>query len=157
VSDEILSQLRDIHWPAPVSMWPFALGVYGLLFFVLVLLVLVVFFVVSRIRRRTILNALLTEFSLIQTKFEDDLDAAALQASLSALLKRIIIHKNPTTLHRAFNLNEQKGALERTFPSAKRTAQIIELLEKDRYAKAPNVDGAYLLELVHEQLKRCRI
>lgn len=157
MNEDILQQLRDIHWPAPPSIWPLAMGYYVVLAAVtIVALVLLYYFIWGRVRLQQ-KRSILRELSHIETSYENDPDVAHLQASVSALLRRIIFLKDPKNAERSIDLVCADGVLAKIFSDRKKTEHLVTLLSKDRFHKAPDVDGALLLKLTREQIKRCRI
>ncbi|HXW53585.1 MAG TPA: DUF4381 domain-containing protein [Myxococcota bacterium] len=157
MNEEILSQLKDIHWPKPPPFWPLAIGYYGAFILALILLASGVFFAWRWQKRQKIRRAITQEFLLIRKNFADDLDVARLQASISALLRRIIFHKSQSGHAKNADLKALATPLEKIFPNREKNDLIIDLVETDRFMKSPRVDGEHLLKLVGEQLKRCRI
>ncbi len=103
------------------------------------------------------MRVIANEFQIIQSDFEEDLDVARLQASVSSLLRRMVYYRNPEGIPKNADLPELKMVLGDIFPNTEKNDLIIDLVKKDRFVKSPHLDGAHLLQLVGEQLKRCRI
>lgn len=153
--EEILSQLRDIHEAKPPSWWPPAPGYYLLVLLFLLALLLGLFII--RLRKRWRLKkAILRELKSIEDQFYAHQDISSLQGSLSALFRRLALLKMSGVDGR-LDLDEMALILVRIMPNQERTLSIIELLKRDRFHKAPQIDGALLLSLSREQIKRCRI
>jgi hypothetical protein len=157
VNKEILSQLRDIHWSTPATIWPLAFGYYVVLIPLILCAIAMLYFFVFKQKSRRLKKEIMHEFLIIESCFAQDSDVANLQCSLNALLRRIVFLKRPEEFERSSDLDRMNSTLIDIFPRRKMTAQLIELLKKDRFHKDPDVDGMLLLNLVREQIKRCRI
>lgn len=153
--EEVLTQLRDIHGASPPSWWPPAPGYYMILFALLVFAVcgIVGLRMRSRLRLR---KAILFELKAIEDDFYHHNNVGSLQASLSALFRRIA-HLKARGDMRFLDLDEAAHILLGMMPNQEETRSIIDLLKTDRYHKAPQVDGTLLISLSREQIKRCRI
>lgn len=154
---EILSQLRDIHWPPSPSFWPPAIGYY--LAGILSLGVsLAAFLLLRRMwRRRQIKQEIISELNTIESHFLAHQDVGHLQGELVALCRRLLLSKQPVKINKAADFEEIARALITLMPRPQHTKNLLELLQKDRFHKHPNVDGYVLLNLAREQIKRCRI
>ncbi len=153
--DELMVQLKDIHLASPPLWWPPAFGYYLAVFAALIIIALGVL-VYRHLRRARMSKTLLRELIAIEEEFSATKDSAKLQASLSALFRRLAFSVDET-LSRAIDLDETLPTLSRISPDENRMHVIIDLLKVDRYRKHPAVDGALLISLAREQLKRCRI
>lgn len=87
-----LSQLRDLHLPKPVSVWPLAPGYY-LLFFIAILVLVVGFFIFSKFnKKRKLKKAALNEVLLIEQKYHaHKLSKARALQGLSILIRRLLL------------------------------------------------------------------
>jgi len=157
MQDDVLSQLRDIHWPGPVSFWPPAFGYY------MVLLVLVAISVIAwylfgfrRVKRR-LKKQLIKELLAIESDFLLHRNNGTLQAAVSSLLKRLAFFAGPPHLPRAASLDEITAVLLQILPEKESTLHLVELLKKERFQKDPAIDGEKLLMIARTQIKRCRI
>lgn len=156
VNDDPLSELRDIHWPKPIGIWPLAIGYYlTIIILLLVIFGLVYYFLVGR-RRRRLRNGIRQELSLIEDQFLNNGDVAMVQAMISALLKRLVFFKYGDMFQKSSELSSMTGAINKILPGNK-TKKLLELLSQERFQKFPAVDGKLLLNLAREQIKRCRI
>lgn len=157
VNQEILKELRDIHWPEPPAIWPFAFGYYVVLaLLILAALATIYFFLWGRTRQK-LRKAIMGELNLMETAFVSDGDTARLQTAIGALLRRMVFLRNPDDLSRASDLDQMAPTLMKILPNAKKTTQLIEYLKRDRFKRSPSIDGVLLVNLVREQIKRCRI
>jgi hypothetical protein len=156
MNEEILSQLKDIHWPKPPSIWPLALGYYVVIFLGLVILAFLGYFFFVVRKRLKFRRIILSELSLIELAYIKSPDAARVQASICALLRRILFYKSKN-LSPSFDLLEAQETLLNLFPDREKLGNLITLLNKDRFHKSPDVDGLLLIKLVREQFKKCRI
>lgn len=82
-----LSQLRDIHLPAPISWWPPAVG-WWLLLLLLIVLVAVGYWFYLRHQRQQWRRDALAELQRLQ---QQQLSAKELVTALSMLLRRVAI------------------------------------------------------------------
>lgn len=84
MSQDLLSQLRDIHYPPPISIWPLAIGWY-VVFALLVLLFLLAGYLWYRyIKRHRLKKIVLMRLEKLQTMQQN----ADIAEELSMLLKR---------------------------------------------------------------------
>ena len=155
MNPEILNQLKDIHEPMPPSSWPLAIGYYIVFAVIAMVVGMVLYFFLGKKSRR-LKKTVLLELSDIESAFVNDADTARLQASVAALLRRMVFTKQKD-VSRAIELCQIEHALFRVFTNRDKTKTIIELIEKDRYRSMPDIDGSVLLNLVREQIKQCRI
>jgi hypothetical protein len=157
MNEEILSQLRDVHWPKPPSIWPLAIGYYlAILIFIFLMFFLVKYILWGR-KKRKLKKQIIRELSMIESRYIRDRDIAQLQSSIDAFLRRLVFHKHPNKFSKASDLDEIFLALVKILPNQKKTEHVIELVKKDRFHRNPSIDGDLLLNLVREQVVRCRI
>jgi hypothetical protein len=107
-------------------------------------------------RLRRIRQSILDELRDIEAQFLAHKEVSHLQASLSALFRRLAFLKM-NELARDVDLPDLLPVLFKILPHREKTLAIVELLSKDRYQKDPKVDGSLLMRLSYEQVKRCRI
>jgi cbb3-type cytochrome oxidase subunit 3 len=86
-----LSQLHDIHLPAPVSWWPLAIG-WWLLLLLIIILVALGYWFYRRHQRQQWRREALAELRQLQ---QQQLAAKALVVELSKLLRRVAITRFP--------------------------------------------------------------
>jgi hypothetical protein len=153
--EELMSQLKDIHAAQRPLWWPPAPGYYLMVGLVL-LLVVVIFFAFRFHRRRRVKQTFLRELSLIENDFIAHNDNAILQASLSALFRRLAFFA-VGDLPKNSELDGIAPVLYKLSRDKKRVDAIIDMLKVERFQKMPKVDGPLLISLSREQIKRCRI
>ena len=95
MSSSGLDQLRDIHMPAHVSMWPFAWGWYVLGSFVILFSVLLVVWMVKAIKRYWFKRMVLKELYGIEMAYQHSRQGGKAASSISILLKRVAIARFP--------------------------------------------------------------
>lgn len=156
MQEDILKDLKDIHWPGPPSWWPPAFGYYTVLAALVVLALALWFFYGLGSLQRRIKREIMSELARINAQFLETSNVSELQSSVSALLKRIAFFVGDDVEKNA-RLSDLAPALLKTLPDREKTMQLIELVEKDRFHPHPDVDGNVLLTLAREQIKRCRI
>lgn len=90
---DLLHSLRDIHYPDPVKLWPFAIGWYILIgLFLIIVLGLLFYFYRKWLRQH--LKRLVLE-RLQQLQIQQDNTQLNVAAELSMLLKRAVLAKYP--------------------------------------------------------------
>lgn len=144
-----LSQLRDIHLPAPVSWWPPAPGWWGVLALLLLLGALAYVFYSRRRRNRWRRSAL--------SELEGLRDAAPEQMlrGLSVLLRRVAISRFPRRDVAALTGEAWLVFLDRILGDGTEfQSGVGRVLISGPYADDARVDGAYLLALCERWIKR---
>ncbi|MCB1691753.1 MAG: DUF4381 domain-containing protein [Pseudomonadales bacterium] len=86
-----LAQLRDIHVPAPIDMWPLAPGWWILVAFAVLLVVAILGWLYARWRRNQYRRDALAELDRLRTRYESAPDNVAYIADYSTLLKRVAL------------------------------------------------------------------
>ncbi len=153
--EEIISQLRDIHGAPSPSFWPLAPGYYLVAFAIILVVVLILAF--RRVWGRTrVRKLMLGELALIEEQFGSHQDLAELQASISALFRRLAFFAEPKLIKNA-DFDRVLPVLARVMADQKRMQTIVDILNQNRFSKNPNVDGPHLINLSREQIKQCRI
>ena len=145
-----LSQLRDIHLPAPVSWWPPAPGWWGLLALLFIVVGLVVWF--YRRRRRNRWRAIaLTELARLRTTQPE-----GLLSDLSVLLRRVAISRFPRREVAALTGEDWLAFLDRTLAdnTAFRSGAGRAFLRGPYGKDGPEVDVGSLLDLCERWIKR---
>lgn len=157
MNTDVLKDLRDIHMPEAPSVWPLAIGYYVVLVLLGIAVVAILYYVLIERKNRRLKKEIWQELNALDARYQSDGDNAAVQAGATALLKRLVFLKNRRELSRASDLDDLMEALNEMFPNQEKTAQLIALIKKDRFSKQPDIDGALLLTMLREQIKRCRI
>jgi hypothetical protein len=86
-----LEQLRDLHLPEEIGMWPPAAGWWLLGGLVLLAVIGIVVFV--RLRRRSLRLHALRELEALQERWSTDSDFQTMAAEVSMLLRRIALQR----------------------------------------------------------------
>ena len=89
-----LSQLHDIHLPAPVSAWPFAPG-YLALGLVAAVVILVVLLMRYDQKKSRLKQQALAKLSLIEQRYLEHRNSSLAAADISALLKQVALMHFP--------------------------------------------------------------
>jgi hypothetical protein len=153
--EEVLSKLKDIHWPISPSWWPLAPGYY-VVALLLVVLICIAIKLVFGAKKRQLRKAIEQEFMLIESNFREGGDVALLQGSLAALLKRLVFTKYPEH-EKGASLEHMTPLIHKILPDEQKNQTLILLLHQDRFKKDPAIDAELLLNLTRRQIKRCRI
>jgi len=88
-----LDQLKDIHLPHGVSIWPLAPVYYGIILICIFAIGLIIFFVLRHRQAAKVPKAALKTLADIQNRFADDNNFHHATKSLSILLKRVCLAK----------------------------------------------------------------
>jgi hypothetical protein len=91
MTNNLLQQLRDIHYPPRVSMWPLAWGWYLLFAVIIIALLGISYFWYKYYRKHRIKRLVLQRLALLQTQCE--LSNSKVAEELSTLLKRAVLAK----------------------------------------------------------------
>src|SRR6516165_10054078 len=89
---DLLSQLRDIHLPPPITIWPLALGWYLLLAFFIILMLIAIYFWLSYLKKHHLKKCVMKRLEELQQ--EQNLHHAVSE-ELSVLLKRAALATFP--------------------------------------------------------------
>jgi len=87
-----LSQLRDIHLPSPIGVWPPALGWWILGILAIVLLLFLTYRIVKALVNNRYRRHGINELRSIFNEFEQHQNCSALALNINVLLKRICLH-----------------------------------------------------------------
>lgn len=153
--DELMSKLKDIHWPDAPSMWPLAQGYYWAFLIIAAFIGLIIYCIAGRTRRQ-LRRTIKAEMLQIEHTFRTDKNAAELQARVAALVRRLVFQKIPP-LKKDVTLVELLPQIMKVMPAANDTEQLVFLLEQDRFKREITVDAELLLHLAKKQIKKCRI
>jgi len=128
-----LEQLRDIHLPDAVPMWPPAPGWW----FAFGIMILAATVVCLRIRahRRSLRRAALRELDTVENSYRITSDAAVLARSLSALLRRTALARFGRERVAGLYGNEWIEFLAATTPAASATVASADALTRTMYAR----------------------
>ncbi|MFZ4076962.1 MAG: DUF4381 domain-containing protein [Legionellaceae bacterium] len=106
-----LSQLRDIHLPHPVSVWPIAPGYYAITL-ALVLICVIIFFAHHYYQRATPKREALKQLDDLLISYQNHQDAQAAIAGVSMLLKRVALVYFPRATVASLHTTEWLNFLE---------------------------------------------
>ena len=128
-----LAQLRDIHLPDAVHMWPPAPG-WWFAFGLMVLAVTVIFLRV-RANRRSLRRAALRELDSVENSYRITSDAAVLARSLSALLRRTALARFGRARVAGLHGQEWIEFLAATTPAGSAAVASTDALTRTMYAR----------------------
>jgi len=129
---QALSDLRDIHLPGAVTVWPLAPG-WWLIFGGLVALTVGVLLHL-RARRRSVKRAAVRELDGIEASFRSSRDVARLALSLATLLRRVAIARFPRRDVASLHGRDWSRFLVRTSGDRGLTVEIVHDLSLAVYA-----------------------
>lgn len=92
------SGLRDIHLPESIGWWPPAPGWWVVVALLILAVCLVLFWLVRRHRRLSVLRAALGELERIEHHCQEGADHTHLVGAISVLLRRVAISVEPRSL-----------------------------------------------------------
>lgn len=84
----LLEQLPDIDLPAPIGIWPLAVGWYAVIAVVGVFILVAIGYYVQRARKLRPRKLILRKLADLQLRYAADHDAVNLAADVSALLRK---------------------------------------------------------------------
>lgn len=93
MNNDLLQQLRDIHYPMPISFWPLAVGWYVLIFIFLATLLLGLYYWYKTYRKHRVKRLVLQRLQELETQQSEY--NQAISDELSMLLKRAALAKYP--------------------------------------------------------------
>lgn len=88
MTNPLIQELRDIHLPDAISVWPLAMGWYLLITLAIVLLTLMIHYFIRRSRRLQPRRYVLQRLTALREHAAKESDHAAIAAELSSLLRR---------------------------------------------------------------------
>lgn len=88
MNNPLLKQLRDIHLPEPISLWPLAIGWYFLGALLIIVISLLSVHFIRRSRRLQPRHYLLKRLENLRERYQQEGDAKVIAAELSILLRR---------------------------------------------------------------------
>ncbi len=128
-----LEQLRDIHLPDAVPIWPPAPG-WWFAFGIMILATTVVFLRI-RAHRRSLRRAALRELDTVENSYRITSDAAVLARSLSALLRRTALARFGRDRVAGLHGNEWIEFLATTTPAGAAAVASADALTRTMYAR----------------------
>jgi hypothetical protein len=90
-----LKQLRDIHLPDPISLWPIAIGWYFLGALLIIYFALLITYFIRRSRRLQSRRYLLKRLEDLREQYQTEADARTIAVELSILLRRACLVSFP--------------------------------------------------------------
>lgn len=94
-ANDMLKQLRDIHMPDPVSLWPLTPGWYVLAALVLMLLSLLVYGILQYRKRHQSQRYVLTQLDKLQQQHQAGISEGEVLSELSTLMRRFVLAHYP--------------------------------------------------------------
>jgi hypothetical protein len=151
MSDDLLKQLRDIHYPEPISLWPLAPGWYGLLVICLCLLGLGWFLWLRYCKKhelRKIVLLRIDELMIRQTASQN------VAEELSMLLKRAVLAHYPRHEVAALYGEQWLAFLDKTSKSKNFSQGLGRLLIVSPYRGKQQKLPEQLFEIIKNWVKR---
>lgn len=140
-----VAELRDIHMPDPVSLWPLAPG-WWLLLALLVISILIGLAIYGYWRHA--LRFRQQALRQLKHHYQQDDDALFLQHT-AALLKRTALHRHPEWA--AMNGEQWQQSLQTVMPT-----DIARLIAVSRYQRQPDFDKAAVYQAAVHWIRKHR-
>lgn len=86
-----LAQLKDIHLPEPISWWPLAIGWYGLMVLIFLLIFAIAYLMHKRHINALAKNKALELLKTYKEQYQKDNNAQLTSARISELLRRVAL------------------------------------------------------------------
>lgn len=147
-----LQNLKDIHLPKAIPMWPLAPG-WILLFFVLIgILGYVIYFIYQRKRKRQTILFILQQLKALQALTQHNPDNINITAQLSILMRRAALHYYKRDEVAGLSGEAWLQFLNVSGNTTQFTLKIGQLLIDAPYCKQHSADLSDLFSLVHNWL-----
>lgn len=153
--EEMLNQLKDIHWSVLPSFWPLPFAYYAV-FMVLCLMLIVLWAFLRVQKKQRIRREIFHELNQIEAHFRRHNDGVWVQNQLCALVRRLIIHKGASE-YKAREFLECEPIFKKIFTVDASFQDFLTMIEHDRFKQHANLDVERMLFLAQRQFKRCRI
>lgn len=151
-----LAQLRDIHTPEAIGLWPPAPGWWLLALLVAGGLIALIIWRLLRHRRLAYKREALAEWQHIHARYLQDRNAEALLADLSVLLKRTCITRYGRDEVAGLTGEQWLAFLDQTGKCTEFTQGAGRALVSQRFIPHPQLDGPALLDVTLRWLnKQC--
>ena len=142
-----LKQLRDIHLPDPISLWPLAMGWYFLGAVLIIYIALLITYFIRRSRRLQSRRYLLKRIEDLREQYQTEADARAIAVELSMLLRRASLVSFPRREVAGLQGEQWLGFLDETGSTREFTEGIGRVLLTAPYQHQAQFDVSELLNL----------
>lgn len=148
MNNPVLSQLRDIHLPEPISWWPLAIGWYFLGAFFVGIVGIILFVLLRRYRKQGARRFLIKRLEALREQYQRESDARIIAAELSILLRRASLILAPRNEVASLKGEQWLEFLDRTGDTQEFSKGIGRVLISAPYQKETQFDVNHLLDLV---------
>lgn len=143
----ILKELRDIHTPDGVALWPLAPSWWLLLVGMVIVLFVWIWWRWLNVRKRS-LKAFLSKLMLLQLQYQKTNDMTHFISALSILMRRYVLSLYPRRQVAALTGDEWLAFLDRTGGNGEFSRGIGRILKTGPYTLHAYCDVAQLLDCV---------
>lgn len=143
----ILKELRDIHTPDGVALWPLAPSWWVLLVGMMISLLVWMWWRRLKVKKRG-LKAFLSKLMLLQMQYQKTNDMSHLISALSILIRRFVLSLYPRQQVAALTGDEWLAFLDRTGGNGDFSQGIGRILKAGPYTLHAYCDVALLLDCV---------
>ena len=149
-----LSQLRDIHLPAPVGWWPPAPGWWFILFAAIAIFAVLACFWRRRFVKKRYRRIAVREMALLRTR--DTGNIAAVLVEVSALLRRVAIQTFGRQEVARLSGDAWLSFLDRTGRTSGFSSGAAKVLGSDIYRPAVEADIKQVLDIAEKWIREHR-
>lgn len=156
-SENLLQNLRDIHYPEPISNWPAAPGWYILAIIIIVSSIFLGITAYRLYKQYKIRKRLLAQIQQLENLHQTEPNAIQPFIELSTLVKRYLFLLYPKKQVASLNGEEYLSFLDRISKTLDYTKGMGRLMISAPYMGAPPKDAGELFGLVKSLIKQKRV
>ncbi|RLP52789.1 MAG: DUF4381 domain-containing protein [Ketobacter sp.] len=149
-----LAQLKDIHLPESIGIWPPAIGWWLLAIILLALVIGGLIWLLKRHQATAYKRVAQAQLQEIESRFQKDKDYRQLLSDLSVLLKRTCITRYGRARVAGLTGKEWLKFLDEAGSTQDFTQGPGKVLVSERFQPTPNANSQALLQLVQSWLKK---
>lgn len=148
---DLLKQLRDIHYPPPIPVWPLAMGWYILFGLLIVVAILVAYLWIQQIKKQLLKKIVLKRLDELEEQQHVQQDVAE---ELSMLLRRAALAKYPRHVVAGLYGEEWLNFLNKTAMTTEFTEGVGKLLIVSPYRGKAQALPESLFHLIKNWVKK---
>lgn len=147
-----LQQLKDIHLPNPISMWPVTPGWIILLVLVLGFMSYLIYSIYRQYKKKSAIRFALSRLKYLKSSLSENSNNTHIAAELSTLIRRTALHYFQREKIAGLTGNDWLNFLNHTGNTTQFTEEIGYLLVNAPYRKNNTADLRPLIGLIQEWL-----
>lgn len=148
-----LAQLRDIHLPEPISIWPPAPGWFLLAFLILGILSVILFFFYRHWKKQAPKRAALKQLTELECRYQKNQETNLIFAELSILLRRLALAYYPRMDAAGLQGDSWLTFLNTTGKTTAFTSQLATQLTQCPYQKNPQEELGNMFVICRKWIK----